>query len=418
MYPLEAAGIMVRQPFGEFVLASLPARVLLDVAYSDRLTATPQPNGTYELSGSQRALAEPRLKEIGDFIDKGWASFPNTIILAANYRADDGLDEDDDNVRWRYIAANGTGAGRLIIPAQKKLAAIIDGQHRLFGFNFISNMARLDMPLVCAVFFGLPKPYQARLFATINANQRPVSKSQTYELFGYNLEKEEPKKWTPEKLAVLLARKLNSEEDSPFHRHIVVPAENDFSTSLAEARRAGSWAVSMATVVEGSVRLISSNPKADANEMAGELRYEGHDRSVLKPAREPSRTPLRELFRECNDELIHASIKNYFTAVEHTLWSDASPKGYIRKTVGVQALFDIARPLLDDAVQNRDLRVPNFEKRLAPARRIDFSDPLFEASGSGRTHIRKVLEVAMQLRGSQTLSDDPNIPEYRRLIAG
>lgn len=357
------------------------------------------------------------MKEIGAFIDKGWASFPNTIILAANYRADDGLDEDDERVRWEFISANGTGSGRLVIPAKKKLAAIIDGQHRLFGFNFISNMARLDMPLVCAVFFDLPKPYQARLFATINANQRPVSKSQTYELFGYNLETEEPKKWTPEKLAVLLARKLNSEEDSPFHEHIIVLTENDFSPSLAEARRAGSWAVSMATIVEGSVRLISSNPKADANKMAGELRYEGHDRSVLKPAREPSRAPLRELFRECNDELIHAAIKNYFTAVGHTLWSEASAKGYIRKTVGVQALFDIARPLLYDAVRNRDIRVSSFEKRLGPTRRIDFSDPIFEASGTGRTHIRKVLEVAMQLGGSQTLSQDPSIAEYRRLIA-
>ncbi|MCE9610333.1 MAG: DGQHR domain-containing protein [Chthoniobacter sp.] len=418
MYPLNAPGILVRQPFGEFVVVSLPARVLLDAAYSDRLTATPKPDGTYELTGSQRELAKPRLKEIGRFIDTGSASFPNTIILAANYRAEDGLVEDDDKIRWEFVTANGTGTGHLIIPTPQKLAAIIDGQHRLFGFNFILNMARLDMPLVCAVYFDLPKPYQARLFATINANQRPVSKSQTYELFGYNVEEEEPKKWTPEKFAVFLTRKLNAEEDSPFHDHIVVPAENDFSTSLAEARRAGDWAVSMATVVEGTVRLISSNPKTDAYEMAGELRYEGHSRSVLKPAREASRTPLRELFRECNDEIIHALIKNYFTAVARTLWRDASPQGFIRKTVGVQALFDISRQLLRDAAQHRDLRAASFEGRLSPARRIDFSDPLFEASGTGRTHIRKVLLLALHLEGSQKLSEDPHIAEYRRLIAG
>jgi len=415
MYPFTAPGIMVRQPFGEFVIVSLPAHVLLDAAYSDRLTAVAKPDGSYELTGSQRDLAKPRLKEIGLFIDKGSASFPNTIILAANYRAEDGLVEDTDTLRWTFSSTE-SGVGELTIPTPTKLAAIIDGQHRLFGFNFISSMSRLDMPLVCAVFFDLPKPYQARLFATINANQRPVSKSQTYELFGYNVEEEEPKKWTPEKLAVFLARKLNAEEDSPFHGHIVVPAENDFSTSLAEARRAGDWAVSMATVVEGNVRLISSNPKTDAYEMAGELRYEGHSRSVLKPARDPSKTPLRELFRECNDEVIHTSIKNYFTAVEHTLWHGASPAGYIRKTVGIQALFDISRPLLHDAVQQRDLRVASFEKRLSAASGIDFSDPLFEASGTGRTHIRKTLEFALQIDGPETLSDDPKIAEYRRLL--
>ena len=416
MYPFSAPGIMVRQPFGEFVVVSLPAHVLLDAAYSDRLTAIAKPDGFYELTGSQRDLAKPRLKEIGLFIDKGGASFPNTIILAANYRAEDGLVEDAENLRWKFSTANQSDIGELTIPTPTKLAAIIDGQHRLFGFNFISNMARLGMPLVCAVFFDLPKPYQARLFATINSNQRPVSKSQTYELFGYNVEEEEPKKWTPEKLAVFLARKLNAEEDSPFHGHIVVPAENDFSTSMAEARRSGDWAVSMATVVEGNVRLISSNPKTDAYEMAGELRYKGHNRSVLKQARDPSRTPLRELFRECNDEVIHTSIKNYFTAVEHTLWRDASPAGYIRKTVGIQALFDISRPLLHDAVEHRDLRVATFENRLLAASDIDFSDPLFEASGTGRTQIRKTLEFALQLEGPETLSNDPNIAEYRRLF--
>jgi len=198
MYPFTAPGIMVRQPFGEFVIVYLPAHVLLDTAYSDRLTAVAKPDRSYKLTGSQRDLAKPRLKEIGLFIDKGSASFPNTIILAANYRADDGLVEDAETLRWTFSSTK-LGVGELTIPTPTKLAAIIDGQHRLFGFNFISNMARLEMPLVCAVFFDLPKPYQARLFATINANQRPVSKSQTYELFGYNLQEEEPKKWTPEK---------------------------------------------------------------------------------------------------------------------------------------------------------------------------------------------------------------------------
>jgi hypothetical protein len=42
------------------------------------------------------------------------------------------------------------------------------------------------MQLICSIFFELPKPYQAQLFATINSTQKPVDKSLTYELFGYN----------------------------------------------------------------------------------------------------------------------------------------------------------------------------------------------------------------------------------------
>lgn len=415
MYPFRASGILIEQPFGQFVLSALPAHILLDTAYSDRLAASRLDDGSYRLSGSQRALAKPRLKDIGKFLETGAACFPNTIILAANYREEDGLEEEDENVRWTFPERDNGQVGELVIPGDLKRAAIIDGQHRLFAFHFAKNPPRLDMPLVCAVFFDLPKPYQARLFATINANQRPVNRSQTYELFGYNLEEEPPQKWTPEKLAVFMARKLNTEDSSPFHRHIVVPAENDFSTSLAAARRAGDWAVSMATVVEGTVRLISSNPKSDAYQMAGELRYEGHNRAVLEPARDPERTPLREVYRACNDEIIHTALSNYFTAVDHTLWRDAAPDTFIRKTVGVQALFDISRPLLYDGVVNRDLRVDRFVDLLSPARRIDFSDPFFHASGASRTTIRKTIEYA--IGNTEPMRDDPNFEDYKRLLS-
>ena len=57
MYPFESAAFAVEQPFGRFVVATVPAHILLDTAYSDRLTAIRSENGTYRLSGSQRALA-------------------------------------------------------------------------------------------------------------------------------------------------------------------------------------------------------------------------------------------------------------------------------------------------------------------------------------------------------------------------
>ena len=414
MYPFTAPGIFISQPFGEFVVTTLPAKVLLDTAYSDRLTASQESDGSYRLSGSQRRLAEPRLKDIGKFIDTGAACFPNAIILAANYREEDGLEEEDEKLQWRFSANRNGSTGELTIPKSLKRAAIIDGQHRLFGFNFIENKERLEMPLVCAIFFELPKPYQARLFATINANQRPVSKSQTYELFGYNLEEEPAKKWTPEKLAVFVARKLNADEKSAFRDHIIVPAENDFSATLASAKMKNSWAVSMATVVEGTLRLITSNPKQDAYRMAGELRYEGHERSVLAPASDARRTPLRDLYRETNDEMILTALENYFAAVKKTLWDDSKDGSFILKTVGIQALFDISRPLLFDGVAERDLRITRFTKALEVAGRIDFSDPFFHASGSGRTTIKKILEFAMGQ--SDLVKSERYYDEYRRLL--
>ena len=102
MYPFTSTGISVEQPFGRFIITALPARVLLDTAYSDRLTAVRQRDGKYKLSGSQRALNEPRLQDIGKFIDTGAACFPNSIIIAANYREEDGLVEEDDQLTWGF----------------------------------------------------------------------------------------------------------------------------------------------------------------------------------------------------------------------------------------------------------------------------------------------------------------------------
>jgi DNA phosphorothioation-associated DGQHR protein 1 len=410
-YPFECSGLVISQPFAEFFVAMIPAQVLLDVAYSDRLTADRQGDGTYTLAGSQRPKSERRLKEIGQFIDSPAAAFPNSIILAANYRSDDGLIEENEDVKWALsIDANGLN-GRLRIPSRAKLAPIIDGQHRLFGFNYALSK-RLEMPLLCTVFFDLPKPYQAFLFATINANQRAVSKSLTYELFGYNVEEESPKKWTPEKLAVFLTRKLATDTDSPFGGHVILAAENDFAPRIADVRRAHGWAISTATVVEGIVKLISRNPKRDAYQMGGSLNYEGKSRSVLSNGfSDPS--PLRQLYLSMGDDIIYTGVKNYFSAVDNFLWKEIPPESYIRKTVGIQALFDLARSVMGGLIAKKDFSVGEFEKRLEPARDIDFSDPFFQTSGTGRQRIRNCLELAL---GIKTLDDfGPDRETYQRL---
>lgn len=419
-YPFKAAGLVVKQPFSDFFVVTLPAEVLLDTAFSDRLKAVRTVDGSYRLEGSQRKLMEGRLKEIGKFIDTAGAAFPNAIILAANYREEDGLIEEAEEKKWQFEISDGKPTGVLTINEPAKLAPIIDGQHRLFGFNFASANTRLQTPLVCAIYFELPKPYQAFLFATINSNQRPVNKSQTYELFGYNVEDEPPQRWTPEKLSVFLTRKLNSEQDSPFFRKVVIAAENDLVPSMAEARRAGDWAVSTATIVEGIVKLISSNPKLDTYAMAGAIHYEGNTRSVLASLRPSDKAPLRQLYLEENDKLILGFVKNYFRAAADTVWKEASPRSYIRKTVGVQALFDIGRVLSSEAVQERTVSVNFFAQRLEHARRIDFADTFFQASGTGRTRIRTTLELALGLRPRSDLDENARLrrdaAEYRRLL--
>lgn len=161
-YPILAPAISVEQPLGSFFLVTLPVEVLLDTCYSDRLKAVRRVDAAgYDLDGAQRELQVPRLKQIAQYINIHESAFPNTIILAANFREADGLSEPDEGFRWK-ILPNGDGTSKLVIPTPTKLAPIIDGQHRLFAHRF-ARKERLKSELVCSIFLDLPKPFQAEV---------------------------------------------------------------------------------------------------------------------------------------------------------------------------------------------------------------------------------------------------------------
>jgi DNA phosphorothioation-associated DGQHR protein 1 len=388
-FPYKAKALKVDQPLGTYYAAVLPAELLLEVCYSDRLKAQKVIGGTYVLAGTQRNLDEKRLKAIASFVSRSDSAFPNTIILAANSRLDDGLIEESDSKRWSIEVNEACNDFTITIPTQEKLTAIIDGQHRLFSFAYAPE--RLSMPLVCSVFFDLPKPFQAQLFATINSTQKPVDKSQTYELFGYNISEESERFWSPDKLAVFLARRLNTEKGSPFAGRIAIAPEAD--AILQSLTEKVDWRVSMATVVQGIVRLISTNPKQDGDLLQGQ---EPIPRSTLKNAKRLDRSPMRPWYVDENDALIYAALTNFLAACNEVLWKNSGANSFIHKTVGVQALFDVLRVLTPKAIEKADISVEFFQDFMAPSVHIDFGTAFFRnASGSGRTAIRDAILKAM-----------------------
>lgn len=415
-YPHVTPAILVEQPLGSFYIAKLPARLLLQVGFSDVLKAihTTDPTRPYHLEGTQREQQQKRLTQIGNYIDRDDSAFPNAIILAANIRPEDGLVEEapateeelaklpgasEDEVaaaadkerkdrRWT-VKDDEHGCSWLYIPTGDKLAAVIDGQHRLWGFTYADVLERLDMDLSCAIYMDLPKPFQAQLFATINSNQKRVDKSLTYELFGYNIEDEEPEFWAPDKLAVYLTRRLGAESDSPLHRRISIAPRKD--NVLQERLATNDWKVSTAVIVDGILRLVSSNPKADANAMLTPSR---RARGVLaEDGARRDRSPLRSAFIAKEDAVIYQMVKNFMIACGEVFWSKAKPTSFITKTVGVQALFDILRLLAADAYATKVISSRSFQEKLEGAGSIDFSEDQFRnASGSGRSLIRRTIE--------------------------
>ena len=404
-FPYETHALRVDQRLGTFYVAVLPAELLLQVADSDHMRATMNPDGSgYQLEGTQRIVQEKRLNEIANYISRVDAAFPNSIIIAANYDLDTGLDQgeiediaSEDNGQdaihqskaWMAEELE-DGHYKLIIPTSEKLAAVIDGQHRLFSFAKVGMQVIQSMDLLCSVFVDLPKSLQAQIFATINSTQKRVDRSLTYELFGYNVSDEEEEYWTPDKLAVFFTRKLGTDEESPLRGRIMVAPKRD--ARLQKLALKADWQVSTAVVADGILRLFSSNPKRDSNFMR---RGNAGPRSSLRLGPR-DRSPMREVFVGGNDALLYKMVLNYVKACDVVFWKDSRDGSFIYRTIGVQAVFDVLRKLAPRAHEQRNISVKYFTEEIAPARDIDFSDDRFRnPSGSGRTLVRKTIERAI-----------------------
>lgn len=403
-YPLTLKALRVEQPLGVYYVTVIPAKILLQVAFSDALSATwSEEEQSYKLDGTQRLRDPKRLKPVASYIDREDSAFPNSIILAANYRRDSGLLEeteappedeaapDGNGANLWFVSQNPDGCHELTIPSSAKLASVIDGQHRLFSFAE-ALPKRLDMDLICSVFLDLPKPYQAQLFATINSNQKPVDKSLTYEMFGYNIEEEDEKFWSPDKLAVYFTRRLAVDKDSPLNGRIHIAPVRD--EALNEQLSNQPWKVSTAVIVEAIMRLYTSNPKADT---AALLKDRRKPRAEIADKR-ADRSPLRSFYLSGKDAIIYTLAKNYLIACDRVFWKAAPGNTFITKTVGVQALLDILRRLARPAVDEGDISADYFTAQLESAQAIDFTADHFQnASGAGRSTIRRAIEEKIGL---------------------
>jgi DNA phosphorothioation-associated DGQHR protein 1 len=391
--------LRVIQPFGEFYIAKLPAHLLLGFSGVDRLRIDVDSSvGTYSLLGSQRRADNTRMKEIADYAQSREAAFPNSIILAANYDFANGevIDPNGINSTDRWIVEEvGSELFKITVPdLNKRIVAIVDGQHRLQAFKYLpANSQYLETELLCAIYFDLPNPYQAYIFATINFNQKKVDRSQAYELFGFDLESERASEWSPDKAAVFITRKLNTDRDSPFLDRIVIASQERIVPDRDSQRP---WKVSTATVVDGILKLISSSPKKDRNHLYS-IERGSPNRSQLPD----DRSPLRSLYKDTNDLAVFTAIKNYFEAAREEYFESASADSFIFKTVGIQALFDVLVEILKRRfTEDRDISVTYFKKFLSmtDAQLFEEGGGLGEASGRGRTAIRnKIIQNATSL---------------------
>lgn len=423
--------IRVSQPIGSFWVAAVPAAVLLECTVPDplRIVLDPAFKDTPEFArhvktlGNQRKLQRERLAAISDYIDSIESTFPNSIILAAPGASSELHSSDvksSERGAWK-LSSKEAGVANLEIPTSPKLASVVDGQHRLYAFLHTQIEQRKNFELLCSIFFDIPMPVQAMVFATINTTQKPVPRAMALNLFGYNVEDEERDLWSPEKLCVFIARRLNFDKDGSrlFHR-IKIEAEGaPTPVLLNNATRA----VSLTAIVDGVRGLISVDPKQDHTTLRSERVFRRPRRKDLKS----DRSPLRAWYLDCADRELYDLVRGFVAVIDTMFWHDAPARSMLTRAVGIRALFAFLRAVLTahgNVASRRsnseiEILVRGVGTKLEAVSSIDFADSYFEATGRGQSRILHALLVGT---GEQSL-DSLDLPdadriELRRIVGG
>ncbi len=152
----------------------------------------------------QRVLNKRRINDIKEFI-LGGHTFFNSFIL--NWTDVNFAPSIDDNL--------------ISLPLIHGSAQVIDGQHRLAGFDaaIADEESVGDRDIIITLCLKLTTKKAAEIFLNINTEQKPVPKSLMYDLFGEVIDDETH----AVNRATDIARYLNDDPESPLYKLIKFP---------------------------------------------------------------------------------------------------------------------------------------------------------------------------------------------------
>ena len=333
MATIKLNAIQVIQPIGEFYIGVMDAADLVAISYSDVRNMKRE---VEDYLGIQRELKKPREKEIKEYISTLDATFPNSIIVA---------------IKGKYVAYEN---GQMVLTFDEfekaRLAKVLDGQHRLAGFDD-SNLNFKDVggedkafQLLVTIFVESDISTQAKVFAMVNQNQTKVNPSLVYDLESLSVSR------SPDKTAHQIAVLLNKTEGSPFYRRI---KRLGVKTIDADGHQVQGEMLAQAAFVSNLVKLISPKPREDRNLLLGKkkkfLSFSDKTFGYIDH-RSLKRCVFRECFIKEKDEVIALNVSNYFEAVKRCWpeeWESSNKKSVLNKTVGFIALIRYLRTAIN-----------------------------------------------------------------------
>lgn len=308
---IDVKATKIQQPGGVFYSFTLDATTLLKIAYVSIEERE---------KGVQRPLSVKRCKDVAKFIETEKAIFANNIILNLPPEA--------------YFESEVNG-GILHIPDEEKTAWIVDGQHRLFGFEYTDK----KFDLLCSAFINLDIKSEADIFITINKEQKGISASVIYDLLPLTKNADFLKLRSQS-----LVREFNEDPDSPWYNEIKMLG-------------VGKGLVSQAAFAKNLEKLI--NPAAGALAIY-------------------------------NENTQYSILRNYFNAFKSIFFDEWGNRYHIlTKTVGLAAMCGVFPKV--QLLCNNDLRKSNIMEVLKHAENFDFSSSSRGAS-SNRVAINAIIQ--------------------------
>jgi len=139
---------LVTQNAHRFYFATIPVDDLFDSCFVARRDEDPT-------TGFQRSLNESRADDISKYLAAGTGSIPSNIVLSAQEVAE-----------FKYLRRTKS----ISFAPGRGAFLVLDGQHRLWGYQ----KCRVRHRVPVAIYDGLGRGEEARLFIDINTTQRGV----------------------------------------------------------------------------------------------------------------------------------------------------------------------------------------------------------------------------------------------------
>lgn len=373
--------IPVRQPIGEFLIASIPSKRLWEISYFDvRRMLKERDIETY--LGIQRPLNPDRVTQLQSYVRTVDACFPTAVILAIDSRSAS-FDSATNTLTLRNDPNPENGLDPIYY---RNIAKVLDGQHRIAG---LMDYPKDDFEVNVSIFIDIDIEDQAYIFSTVNLAQTKVNRSLAYDL------SELARTRSPQKTCHNIAVALDQLASSPLHCRIkrlgtATPGRRDET-------------LTQATFVESLMPFISATPTIDRD-----ILKRGNKLAVPSEA-EIEKHPLRPFFVSDDDMKIADVLFRYFSAVQSRwpiAWSSTERGMILNRTNGFRALMRALMTICRAIKPHAKLPEESDFQRLFSMVKLsddDFNVETFNPGTSGESTLFKKLIGDMELDRQKSL---------------